>query len=220
MRKILITSILVFAAAAFAQADPISYLVTVNTASINTQYGYIDFLLNPGGQNTEALTAVITNFTPAAALNPADPNNFVGGNVTGSLPGPLTITNTNADNEYLEGLTFGNTITFDLSLDGPALTSPNGNPTANGTTFAISLYDSTSFNYLLPPTGPAGTLIVDYLGNVETNSAVVGNTPIVTFTPQGPVVTPEPSAFMPLLALSGLAGACASRGKYRRGLAN
>lgn len=182
-----------------------SYMVSVNPSTLNGQYDYIDFQLNPGGANSEMLTAVITNFAPSATLNPADPNNYMAGNYSGSLPGPLTLVNSTQDNEYAEGLVLFNPMTFDITLSGPALTNPNDIPAANGTTFAIGIEDANG-NMLLAG-GPLGTINVNFDGSLTLSSAQDGKgNSYVTFGPVAAGV-PEPATIgLAALSLLGLFG--------------
>jgi hypothetical protein len=59
--------------------------------------------------------------------------------VSGALPATLTFDNGTGFNDYFEGFTFGSTLAFDVSLFGPALSSPDGISTS-GSTFAFSMF--------------------------------------------------------------------------------
>jgi hypothetical protein len=204
-------AICAFAAPA-AFADEIQYAVTVNTSSENGQYGYIDLQFNPGLLTTQGAFAQVTNFTPAGALNAADPNNGTTGDVTGSLPGPLTFDNGQTTNEYTEGLTFGDTITFDVDLYGSAVGS-----TANGEGGGIFTLDflDPSGNYLFTadPVNdvPVATVDINTDGSTTVTtfaSDAEGDPSVASFTQ-----VPEPS--MGLLLAGGLAAIAALR--RRRG---
>src|SRR5208282_842911 len=125
------------------------YQVSADTTAIQGVTGSFDVQFNPGGVGTLSAAATITNFLTngtALGLNTTD------GNVSGMLiPGPLTINNTQALNDLLENITFGTTLSFTLTLSGPAVSSPN--PNLPGTSFGLSLYDA-NFNPLLT-TDPA-----------------------------------------------------------------
>ena len=72
--------------------------------------------------------------------------------------GPIALTNTFADNEALQSVTFatGSSISFDVTLGGPAVNTPIGLSTA-GTSFTFGILDL-SFNPLLPASGPVDPL--------------------------------------------------------------
>jgi hypothetical protein len=55
------------------------------------------------------------------------------------LPATVSFDNGTAFNDYFEGFTYGSTLTFDVSLYGPALSSPDGVSTS-GSTFAFSMF--------------------------------------------------------------------------------
>lgn len=66
-------------------------------------------------------------------------NPVLTGDVNGTLPASVTFHNDTGFNDYLETSTFGTTISFDVSLYGPALSVPNGTSTS-GSTFAFSMF--------------------------------------------------------------------------------
>jgi len=119
-----------------ALATPITYNVTVNTSSIAGTAGALDFNFNPGPLTVQAASLQILNFssngTPAGS--PA-----LTGDVNGALPATLTFDNGTGFNDYFEAFTFGSTLSFDLSLFGPALSSPDGVSTS-GSTFGFSMF--------------------------------------------------------------------------------
>jgi hypothetical protein len=55
------------------------------------------------------------------------------------LSGTLTVNNGTAFNDYFTGFTYGSTLSFQASLDGPALSSPDG-ISSSGSTFAFSMF--------------------------------------------------------------------------------
>lgn len=183
------------------RAGPITYHVSVDTSSINGQSGFLDLQFNPGGNTAKLATATVTNFTPAGNLQPLDPNN-VQGDVTGSLPGPLALTN-DTFNDYFQGFTFGTSIAFDLTLSGPALDSPGGN---FGSSFALSLYDSTGTLPLLT-NAVNGSVLTTNLNANGTTTAIPspnagGGPPVAAATPATSAV-PEPSSLL-LLSMGSL----------------
>lgn len=171
-------------------ADTVSYQVTVDTSSQYGNYGYIDLSLNQGTLSALPVTASITSFA-GGTLNPADANNDAIG-VSGNLPGTLTIP-ASTSTDYFKGLTFGNFVSFDITLSGTGVNLAGLAGGASGTTFVLQFYDdSTNPNPLFTSdssgaTGliniaPDGTIGVDALPGPE------GGDSLATI-----VATPEPS---------------------------
>lgn len=183
-----------------AQAG-IQYQVTVNTTSINATSGFLDFQFNPGNGTSQSATAVLSNFSGGLA----GAVNSVSGDVTGSLPGTVTMINSTAFQELFQAFTFGNSFTFLLDLSGPAIDTPNGTSTA-GSTFGLGLYDDGQNPILTSQgatTGFAGQVQINLNGTTTPTSFLqsTGAPSVVTFEQ---VVVPEPGA-MGLVGL-GLAG--------------
>jgi hypothetical protein len=122
-----------------ASAAPITYDVTVNTASISGTVGSLDFEFNPGPNVTQAADLQILNFASDGTLAGSP---MLTGDVAGTLPATLTFDNGTVFNDYFEGFTYGSALSFQVSLYGPALSSPNGTATS-GSTFAFSMYSDT-----------------------------------------------------------------------------
>ena len=182
----------------------VQYQITVNTASVVTTTGFLDFQFNPGNSSSQSATAVLSNFS-GGTINGAP---SITGNVTGTLPTTVTMVNSTPLQELFQSFTFGNSFTFLLSLSGPALDTPNGTSTA-GSTFGLGLYDSAP-NPILTNQGAT----TGFAGQVQVN--LNGTTTRTAFpTPTGAsvvsfvqVTTPEPSAIglvgMGLAALLGM----------------
>jgi len=187
---LLIASFLCFTS--IASAAPITYDVTVDSSSISGTAGSFDFNFNPGPLVTQSASLQILNFTSNGALagNPS-----LTGDVAGALPGTLTFNNGAAFNDYFEGFTYGSTLSFQVSLFGPALSSPDGVSTS-GSTFAFSMFSD-----------PAGTIpalttdtIDGFAFTVDVN--LDGTTTVTNFSAQTtvvPVAVPEPGT-LPLMA--------------------
>jgi hypothetical protein len=137
-RLVLLQATLFLCFGHFISANPITYQVTVNTSSINGTLGSLDFQFNPGPSLTQAASLQVLGFSGDGSLagNPASI-----GDVGGALPGTLTFDNETALNDYFQGFTFGNLLIFDVSLYGPALSSPDGVSTS-GSTFAFSMFSN------------------------------------------------------------------------------
>jgi len=126
-----------------ASAGPITYGVTVDTSSIAGTAGSLDFNFNPGPFVTQAASLQILSFSGDGTLAGSS---TLTGDVSGALPATLTFDNGTGFNDYFEGFTFGATLAFNVSLYGPALSSPDGVSTS-GSTFALSMFSD-----------PAGTI--------------------------------------------------------------
>lgn len=117
-------------------ADAIIYDVTVDTSSITGTSGSLDFNFNPGPLLTQSASLQILNFSSGGTLAGSP---TLTGDASGLLPGTLTFDNLTGFNDYFEGFTFGNTLSFDVSFFGPALSAPDGVSTS-GSTFAFSMF--------------------------------------------------------------------------------
>ncbi|MDQ2843538.1 MAG: NF038129 family PEP-CTERM protein [Acidobacteriota bacterium] len=129
-------SVALLGCAGLALAAPITYNVEVNTASIAGTPGSLDFNFNPGPLTSQAASLQILKFSAVGSLAG---NPMSNGHVNGTLPATLIFDNGTAFNDYFEGFTFGSTLSFNVSLYGPALSSPDGTSTS-GSAFAFSLF--------------------------------------------------------------------------------
>jgi len=193
-----------------AQATVV-YLVTVDTTAINGVSGNLDFQFNPGGPTAQSAFVDISSFSSTGGTLGGAPS--ITGNVTGALPGTVTIDNGTGFNDYFQPFTFGTSFQFQLLLDGPAIQSPNGTATS-GSVFGLSLFDAAgSANFLTTdPNGFVGTVDINLDGTTTPTvfpSSVAGGPPVVTFSTPPPPGVPEPSTFTflssSLLALAGFA---------------
>jgi hypothetical protein len=151
--------------------------------------GSLDLNFNPGPLSTQTAFLEILGFSGDGTLSggPA-----LTGDVSGSLPATLTFDNETAFNDYFEGFTFGSTLSFQVSLYGPALSSPDGT-SMSGSTFAFSMFSD--------PAGTMPTLTSDttdgFAFTVDVN--LDGTTTVSNFSSQTSVVpagtsTPEPGS--------------------------
>jgi hypothetical protein len=198
----------IFSTASLAFASPITYDVTVNTSTINGITGSLDFNFNPGPLVTQAASLQILSFaTDGMLIPPAFPT----GDVTGTLPGTLTFDNGTGFNDYFEDFTFGTTLAFDVSLYGPALSSPDGTSTS-GSTFAFSMFSDTA--------GTIPALTTDTVDGFAftVNVNLDGTTTPTNFSTQTSVVPatattiPEPGS----VALAGTAAALLGLLRWKR----
>jgi hypothetical protein len=184
---IFIASFLCFAS--LAPGDVI-YNVTVDTSSISGTGGSLDFNFNPGPLVTQAASLQILTFTSEGILA-GSPE--LTGDVSGSLPETLTFDNGGGFNDYFEGFAFGTTLVFNVSLYGPALSSPDGVSTS-GSTFAFSMFSDAA--------GTIPALTTDTTDGFAFTADVNldGTTTVTNFSSETSIITvsavPEPSGFM------------------------
>jgi hypothetical protein len=174
----------------------VTYLVTANTSSISGQGGYLDLQFEAGPSPTNLATASLASFAGNGTLRGSA---ALTGDVTGQLPGALTFDNQTVFNDYFQGITFGTTESFDVTLNGP--TPVGGGESA----FYVSFYASDQSTALLTVStgGDAGQIVINPNGTTtpSTYAASVSAASALTITLVQPLNTvPEPSAFA-LLAL-------------------
>ena len=189
-----------------AKADTVTYQVTVDTSSQSGNYGYIDLQLNQGTLGSLPITATIAGFA-GGALNPADGSNYATGSY-GHLPGTLTIP-ADVSTDYFEGLTFGNSLSFDITLSGTGVNLAGLAGGTSGSMFVFGFYDSASNPlFTSDPSGATGLIEIANDGTVDVNAlpGPSGGQSLTTFTPldNPPEVTPEPST-LSLFACAGAA---------------
>jgi len=185
-----------------AFATTTSYDVTVDTSSLLGTSGFLDFNFNPGPLVTQSASLDILNFTTDGTLGGLCPCGT--GDVTGQLPATLTFDNGTGLNDYFDFFTFGSSISFTVSLYGPALSTPDGVSTS-GSTFAFSMFADTSplTPVLTSDTTDGFAFTIDV--NLDGTTTVTGYSPQTTVTQEGSSV-PEPAAFyVVLLALACIA---------------
>jgi hypothetical protein len=198
----------------FVSADVITYDVTVNTSSLDGTTGSLDFNFNPGPLVTQAADLQILNFTGGSFESCA--SNVQGfcntGDVTGTLPGTLTFDNGTGFNDYFDGFTFGSTLSFDVSLYGPALSSPDGTATS-GSTFAFSMFSDAAGTIpaLTTDTTDGFAFTVDV--NLDGTTTVTNFSSQTGVVPQGVSAVPEPK--LVVLVLLGAVGLVASRTRFQ-----
>ena len=201
-KRILILAILCLCFVGVASADSATYLISVNTSSIAGTSGSLDFQFNPGAMS-QAADAQVLGFTSNGSLGAPSTT----GDASGTLPGTVSLDNGTAFNDYSAGFTYGSTLTFDVNLSGPALTSPNGT-SSSGSSFAFSMFSDGS--------GTMPTLTSDttdgFAVTIDVN--LDGTTTLKNFsneTSAGLLATTTPEPGTLLLMAAGLAGIVALR---------
>lgn len=180
-----------FASVASAQ----SYLITVDTGELAGTDGYVNFQFNPADLTAPAADASILQWIGSTTLLDAP---LIEGNVTGSLPGTVTMNNGTAFNDYFHATRFGDAFSFIVQFSGDV------SPVTLGTSFALALYAADGATPLLTD-DLSGSLVRFELG-----------APGVTYLAYSSAVqvTPVPLPAAAWLLLSGivtLAGAARSR---------
>jgi len=170
-------------------ATPITYTLSVDTSSLAGTEGSLDFNFNPGPLLAQSATVQIINFQGGMLLPPAT----LTGDASGSLPTIVTLDNGAFFNDYFEDIRFGSTLSFGISLSGPALSAPNGIATS-GSTFSFSVFAD--------PAGTAPALSSDltdgfaYVVYVNLDGSTTVTDYLTTLAP-----TPEPSTLLFMVGL-------------------
>lgn len=183
-----------------AQAQ--QYQVTLNTTTLKTVVGNLDFQFSPGPSSPNAslqISGFTTNGTLAGTATDA-------GGGAGALPGTLTIANSGSFNDVFQGITFGTTLSFIATFSGAATSA------TFGSTFAFSLYDAAGANTLLGTNSDGSVL--DILANPNGTQTITSGSPAVTATP-APVPESSGALSLGLLLLFGVGGLVAARRKRR-----
>lgn len=180
----------------FARADVVEYAVQVDTSSISGTDGSLDFQFNPGPLVSQSALLEVLDFATDGILAGSP---ILTGDASGLLPGTILFDNGSAFNDYFEGFTFGNTLSFDVLLSGPALISPDGTSTS-GSTFAFSMFSDSAGTIpaLTSDTTDGFAFTVDV--NLD-GSTTVTNFSTPTSVIPAPSAVPEPNPAGPSLLL-------------------
>jgi hypothetical protein len=112
------------------------------------------------------------------------------GDVAGALPGTVTFDNGTAFNDYFEGFTYSSTLSFQVSLYGPALSSPDGTSTS-GSAFAFSMFSDAAGTIPALTTDTTDGFAFTTDVNLDGTTAVTNSSAQTTVVPITPAV-PEP----------------------------
>jgi hypothetical protein len=192
-----IASFLCFATA--ASAAPITYQILVDSSSIAGTAGSLDFNFDPGPLTFQFASLQILNFTSDGTLAGCPTGGpCPTGDVDGQLPSVVTFDNGTEFNDYFEGFTFGTTISFNVSLYGPALSAPDG-VSASGSTFAFSMFSDGLGTIPVLTSDTADGFAVTVGVNLD------GTTTVTDFSAQTVgQVSPEPGALSQIALAIGL----------------
>jgi hypothetical protein len=172
-----------------AWAGP-QYHVTIDTAGLAGQQGYLDFLflgLDKAAPAVATLSSLRGDF---------DGTTYTDGEVAGSAATAVTIGNGGAMNEFALWGGFGGLLSFDVAFDVEGLTGP-------GTTLSVTLLDA-DFRYL-------GTS-----GDVVTFALQPGAADVVTVAPGLATVNTASAVPEPATAWLGAAGLLLMAGVRRK----
>jgi hypothetical protein len=183
------SAVLLACAVVPAHADTVTYTVTVNTSSQTGNGGYIDLELNAGPLGAQDITATVDGFT-GASLGSSD---AVG--TMGSLPGPLSFDN-QIGNDYFQALTFGDQLSFLVTLSGDGVSTSGASTSDSGTIFQVSFADASGNNPLFDNDPNGLTAEIDVAADGTLSSAADPNASVTV------AATPEPAS----LSLVGMAG--------------
>jgi hypothetical protein len=176
-------------------ANPITYDFTVDTASVSGDAGSLDFQFNPGPFVTQSASLQILNFASNGTLAGSP---TLTGDVSGALSGPLTFDNGTGFNDYFEDFTFGSTISFQVSLFGPALSSPDGTSTS-GSAFGFSIFSDSAGTIPILTSDPNGIASMISV-NLDGTTTLTTSSAQTTVAPAESTV-PEPSTLGLLAAM-------------------
>lgn len=190
MRRIL--SLATFAAAfVTAASGAVIYDVDISTATIKGTSGGLDFTFTGGIPDPQSATLTISGFTSDGTLGAATSNN-----TTGTLPGTVSLGNLfSPPSDYFTTFSFGTTIHFTITFNGPAVTSPDH--ASGDSTFAFSLLDSGDQPVLTHlagnPGGFAFTAVLDNAGSAAIANQMTTGT-VHASAPPASIPEPEPWA--------------------------
>lgn len=161
-----------------AAAGP-TYKVSIDTATLGSGPAFLGFYFI-GLADAAAAKAIVSNLAGDLVGTPE-----VTGTVSGAAPGPLEFSNANGGSDWVQGITLGGVVSFDLSF-----IVQQGDV---GTTFGWALFNDTSY---LGADGDLGTVSLQHIAGQQTEYLLAVASPLADVT-----VVPEPgTAWLFLLA--------------------
>jgi hypothetical protein len=195
-----------------ASADIVEYEVSVNTSSISGDAGSLDFNFNPGPLTTQSASLQLLSFNSDGVLTGTCPCGT--GDVSGQLPATVTFDNGTGFNDYFEDFTFGTTLSFEVSLYGPALSAPDGVSTS-GSTFAFSMFSDAAGTVPALTTDTADGFAFTVNVNLDGTTSLTNFSSQTAVLPTTTSTTPEPASSALLVA--GISILWISRQQRRKG---
>ena len=161
-------------------AGDMTYPVEVNTSSLEGTTGSFVLQFNPGATpNAQSATVIVSNvIVTGGSLTSALTDK---GGASGSLSGTAQLANSSVLNEIDQGMTFGSSVRFDVTISGAAVEQPgNGD---FGSTVAVQLLgaDGVTPQDTIDPSGAVITVDVNPDGSTRvTNfaSSAQGGAPV------------------------------------------
>ena len=138
---------------------------------------------------TQSASLQILNFTSNGTLAGSP---TLTGDVAGALPGTVNFDNGTAFNDYFEGFTYGSTLSFQVNLFGPALSSPDGTSTS-GSTFAFSMFSDAAGTMPTLTTNTTEGFAATIDVNLDGTTTVAISSAQTTVVPASAPAIPEPS---------------------------
>src|SRR5262249_23910212 len=162
--------------------------VTIDTSALKGTSGFVSLQFNPGAiPDTQPGDLTLTDFVSAGGTLELDTT--TDGGAEGGLSGGAQIANNSTLDRLTQAFTFGTALSFDVRIDGPAVTQPGHG--LFGSTFALQLLapdrvtpeltTDTSGAVMTIDVRPDGTTDTATFGPVSVaaiNTAVVKDAPI------------------------------------------
>lgn len=164
-------------------AGDISYPIEIDTSALQGTAGSFAFQFNPGATpNAQPAVATISDLTVTGGSLTSAVTDV--GDASGAFPGIVQLANSTVLNESEQGINFGTSIRFEVTISGAAVEQPtNGD---FGSTFAVQLVgaDGVTPQSTIDPSGGVVTVDVNPDGSTTvTNFPSAQGGPPVAGTP-------------------------------------
>ncbi|HVX12138.1 MAG TPA: NF038129 family PEP-CTERM protein [Pirellulales bacterium] len=168
----------------------ISYPIEIDTSALQGTAGSIDFQFNPGAApGAQPAVATISDLTVTGGSLTSAVTDV--GAASGSFPGAVELVNSSALNEVEQGITFGTSIHFEVTISGSAVEEPNNGDF--GSAFAVQILgaDGLTPQSTVDPSGavnkvdvsPDGSTTVTNFASSAQGGLPVAGTPNVADAP-------------------------------------